>query len=478
MTESVYYNAIALISQLPHHSALKWPLMYHLLRGVDVHTLAKALDMPLNTVKRYVRHVPDQAVLFLAEKPHVKRPRGGDSAGLEAAQAWLREECGTTQSGRTLVVKRTPLTRTGLHQEYCSRTGNAIGWTLFMRACVLERVHFRVGPVDAFTCVLCRQWESDIEKLNEEDSPRAEKERSRLLRLQADHVALLSKQRDAYLKDLERVRESGKFVVITLDFSSITLMGRDYVSDLGVVVCKRGSSGDISRSYHDLIGLQASGRRRDVVFYLFRFLLDQGVLKTGYTYCVWTDSGSSDFHNAGALFGFAFAAHLLQEKGIVLESFNFFGARHGWNDADRHFGAISRTIDHWLAYDAPNDLSLHLDVEQLMRLLRDENRIKNTTPHDCRHVQFPGIDYNSVAGLTACFSFEPGPEAPFQQRDGKYVATISAKVYSESSAGVVKRILGSFLLPEDATKTATARVAKREAAEAARKRKKAEEEKK
>jgi hypothetical protein len=125
---------------------------------------------------------------------------------------------------------------------------------------------------------------------------------------------------------------------------------------------------------------------------------------TASSYTIWSDSGTGDFHNAASVYAFGVVAALLSRHKVELESLNFFAARHGWNDCDRHFGVISRLISQWYAKFATANVSLKLNVDQLMMLLAS---LQRTTGFKCSGIQFPGFLCDSVYSLINFYCYEP-----------------------------------------------------------------------
>lgn len=463
-----------LFNYLPTRSALKHPLMYEMCRGVRPRVVSEHLGKeryPVETVRKYIREKPDMRVLLVSEKP-TKRDRA--SQAVEEARRWLVDECGTTKSGRTLVVKRTPLSRTALWERYRSLHIGGLSFRPFMRACVKERVHFHVGAVDAMSCVVCRSYEAQLAELDGSEAPFDERRRIAILKKQEVHLTNLREQREAYWRHLREVENDTSLGLVTLDFASLVQMDRGHVHDLGCVIATRDEHGKgVHREYVDFLRLPIQGRRRDAVFWVFLELYKRGFLQKR-RYKVWSDFGTSDFHSAPAMYAFAQVAAFLEQSQppVVLESFNFFGARHGWSDADRHFGAISRVITHWFATDATADVTLFLDVNQLMKLMRE--KISNVHVFDCHSVSLPGVFCDSVPDLTLnhCFETVEGP--------GKHdeAVRIVAKRHSSDVLGQSILLPGKLVTPKEAIEVARIKRAKRTAAKAKKKAKEPEKRKK
>jgi hypothetical protein len=465
---TVLANVLNLLKKLPSRSALKRPLVRFLLRGVGAATARDLLDDPkygYDTLYKYLSVPKDSSILLMHEKTGVKRPR--TECQEERAHEWIRNECGTTLSGRKLNVKRTALSRTGLWNHYRTLPLGELGFDKFMEICHAERVHFHVGPCDAMSCVNCRYYESKLEELDSLDTREAEKERCQILAIQADHIACLTKQHEAYREHLERAYADHEFGVISIDFSTLDQSDRGHISDLCVTIAGRAEDGGgLSRMYVDYLGLQTSGRRRDVVLWVILTLQREGFL-TRKQYVLWSDAGTSDFHSAPAMYAFGLAAKVMRmrERPIFFESFNFFGARHGWNDCDRHFGAISHVVTHWFATVAVQDHSTFLDIPTLMELM--ERRMTNTHVFDCRKVEFVGVVCASVPTFTTNYCFETQLEPPSGNTD----VTVLAKSFSNSLGGTLTNLPGYAIKPDVAKSIAGEKVSERVQKKANKKRK-------
>jgi hypothetical protein len=320
-----------------------------------------------------------------------------------------------------------------------------------MKACHKERVHFGVGAVDTMSCPKCRGYEADLEALNGDETTAAEKKRAKILEEQSKHFDHVKSQREAYWAHLKQVESDNNFGIVSMDFSHLVQSDRGTVQDLCCVVTKSKNDGSgVCRTFVDFLGIPCRGRKRDVVFWVLLELKKQGFLEEGMSYAIWSDFGVSDFHSAPAMYAFAAAneALRLQEAGVTLESFNFFGARHGWNDCDRHFGTISRVITKWFAKEATPDPSAILDVPQLMRIL--SNKIQCTHVFDCRAMDIPGVFCNSVPGLTLNHCFETVCSAA---QDGS-VLRIIAKEHSQDPLGRFIDLPGKMVSATDAKRVA------------------------
>ncbi len=142
------------------------------------------------------------------------------------------------------------------------------------------------------------------------------------------------------------------------------------------------------------------GRKRDMVYFALTLLFNRGVFGSFKRVRVWSDAGSSDFRNAPCLYSFL----LLNEvcNGLRFESFNFFGARHGWNDCDRHFGVGKQALDEWMVEVTSFLKELTLDVSVCAQLL---SRLRRTSVFVCTKSKVYGIMDKGVKNLTNHYCF-------------------------------------------------------------------------
>jgi hypothetical protein len=82
---------------------------------------------------------------------------------------------------------------------------------------------------------------------------------------------------------------------------------------------------------------------------------------------------------------------------------NFFAARHGWSDCDRHFGSAKRHISKWMMTTATRKPELTLDVHICHRLIAE---LPNSMSILCSSAKVTGVLHESVKGLTAHYCFK------------------------------------------------------------------------
>lgn len=441
--EAVFGGAVDLVQGLGNKCALKHHLVYALFHHADVSSRAVCAALPEmneNTVKTYLESPGDESLLLRTQNPRApdeKRSRIQHSA--DQAREWIVATCGKTQSGRAAEVRKTPRSVSRLWRTYREKHVNGVSYTVFERLCHEEHVHFGVGKVDSMTCVQCRAWNARLQELEDCDGADEVAERDELMKLIRDHERSISKQREAHWADLDRVLSDDSFGIITVDFSKFETMDRGGVRVLCAVLthrCEDGTSHE--RTYIDFLDLQCSKRRRDTVAWLLIELKQKGLLQAK-EYVMWSDAGTSDFHNAPAVFAFnEIANHFRDNGGPNLASMNFFASRHGWSDCDRHFGAVKRKVNAWYANEAPEDIAQMLDFHQLTKFLQE---MRNTTPIDCRNVRLQGVVCDSVPLLTIRHCFEPNSDLK---------STVAGFVYSSDSAGVSIDLNGKFISYDDA----------------------------
>ena len=100
-----------------------------------------------------------------------------------------------------------------------------------------------------------------------------------------------------------------------------------------------------------------------------------------------------------------FSCNSLFCAGIAFESFNFFGARPGWNNfCDRHFGNAKQALSRWLVEEASQNKTLTLDVRKCGEILA---AMPNTTVLEITTPFIAGAEQQSIKGLTKhyCFRF-------------------------------------------------------------------------
>ncbi len=160
---------------------------------------------------------------------------------------------------------------------------------------------------------------------------------------------------------------------------------------------------------------------------------------------LWSDAGSSDFRNAPCLFSFLQLNSVCD--GVVFESFNFFGARHGWNDCDRHFGTAKQALSRWLVEEASRRKDVKLDVRKCGEILA---ALPNVTVLEITNADIAGAVHPPIKRLTKhyCFRFV----------DAK-TARVSMFSDDETSAKLVLFPEGKWLSAEDAAASAKRRKA-------------------
>jgi hypothetical protein len=285
----------------------------------------------------------------------------------KAASEWVAAECGVTQSGRTESVFKTELGFNQLFLRYQREVADEkqVSVNIFARVAKQRYVHFGVGAVDTMTCVNCRDWTAQLEDIEEklqlDNSERQEKtlqrDRERVAQQLHKHQEARVRQRHAWQSDLQDVRNDSQLMLCVLDFSKFELMDRMTTSVFCVVVIE-SIDGKIQRRYFDFVDIHLSGRKRDVVFYAITWLYQDGVFPAGRRVRLWSDARSGDFRNAPCLHSCLQLNSVC--AGVVFEGFSFFGARHGWNDCDRHFGTGKRALSRWLVEEASRDKALTL----------------------------------------------------------------------------------------------------------------------
>ena len=317
---------------------------------------------------------------------------------------------------------------------------------------VRRPLHIEFSAVDSMTCVQCRSWRARLEELEVEDSKKACEERSKLEYVLEDHANARAQQRRSHDEHEGRVLSEESFAMLTMDGSTKELMNRGKVHIVNVTLCERHEDGtSLKRSYFDFYRLPLSGRKRDALYYVLSYMF-QNDLCSAKRVVVWADAGSSDFHNAPAMYSFVRLANYCAPRGIVLESLNFFAVRHGWSDCDRHFGKIEQSITQWYSDVAPKCKGLFLDVDLLRKLT--EEKLRNTRTFDCQSVHVIGTVCPPVPSLNAFYSFEPAA----RKGNGVGQQRVVAKVWTSSKAGIEMVLDGKLVSHEEAEKMATHRL--------------------
>jgi hypothetical protein len=402
----------SLFALLPRQSALRRPLCRVLLDGLSADELGD-LKLPLKvaTIKRYRNEEVDMEPLLVKRSRVVGMVNVPFSDHTKVAKEWIVAECGVTQSGRTREVFKTELSFNQLFLRYQREVADEkqVSVNIFARLSKQHHVHFGVGAVDTMTCVNCRDWVVRLEELEEEMQLNNSDRRKKSLQQQHEelcdklhhHQDALVRQRHAWRSDLEEVRKNKQLTLCVLDFSTFELMDRKSASVFCVVVTFN-ENGELVRRYYDFVDVHLPGRKRDVVFFALTLLYRRKVFAEGQHVRLWSDAGSSDFRNAPCLYS------CLQLNGVctgvVFEGFSFFGARHGWNDCDRHFGTGKQSMSRWLVEEASCNKALTLDVGKCAEILAG---LHNTTALVCTRAEIAGADHPPVKNLTKhyCFRF-------------------------------------------------------------------------
>lgn len=406
-------NTRALFDNIPANSRLRKPLVAYLCAGMaprEIEKLNLAGVAPL-LGRRYGASKAARNSLqevLVAARHGTKRPRKEKEK--ELAADWIVNKTGRTESGRTRVVKNTPLSRVALYKEYKAEVVQPISKMLFASICSQHHVHFRIHEVDSMTCVVCRRLRANIRRLElllehggtQRQIARRETELQKLRSKQSEHVTVVRAQRQCYLQDCAEVQSSSTLAIFILDYSTFPLMDRQTTKVLCVTVLRHGTNG-LQRHYYDFVGLPLQGRWRDGLMYALTYLRGARQIDDISEAIIWTDAGSGDFRNAPVLFTFANLPQLVPH--IWWRSMNFFAPRHGWNDCDRHFGAAKRSIGAWMDNCASRDPDAFLDAKTCAALIA---RLPHTTAyHVKRNARIVGAISSSIRGLTTHCCFRP-----------------------------------------------------------------------
>lgn len=445
-----------LFGVLPAQSAFRKPLAQLLLADLTVAEI-EGLDLPglsSSTAERYLRDSVDVTELQRKRRRVIQTPSIEDQSRIQRVRQWLLDNFGVTQSGRILTVLKTEMRLTALFHRYVNEVPKPISINRFHGVCKLMHVHFGVGAVDTMSCVLCRDWKSQLEALQSRldsgtcstvISKRLQKEMKRLEDDLRSHEEAFVKQLRSWQHDVETTRSDLTLCLVVLDFSTFDLMDRKTTSVLSLMVLRCDKDRNITRSYFDFVDLPISGRKRDASYFALTGLWSRGVFKGIQRVRLWADAGSGDFRNAPGLYGFVQLEKVC--VGVTFESFNFFGARHGWSDVDRHFGNAKKHIDCWMANEATRDLSLKLDVAMCCRLLA---QMPQCIAFRCSNVKVFGLVADSVPGLIQHYSF---------RRISRTNSLRACKYSSDSddSGKIFDLSHGSFVSAADAAALASAR---------------------
>jgi hypothetical protein len=316
------------------------------------------------------------------------------TAEMASAAFFVSETAGKTKSGRIRTVNKTSRTRHGFFEQYQRESKPPhVSETTFLQICNKMRVHFLVGGTDFMTCTKCREFETEITRLEglslDASSLRQNvQEKIKSVKHQKEiHVGNFLEQRKVYNYQLENVRGNGKEMVLIIDYSTFELMARGKTKVMNATVISQGPNNTLVRMYYDLVGLPISGRPCDGFGYMLLFLNNMCVFAQTTKLHIWSDAGSGDFRNNSTL---CWMRDLVckELKFLELVDMNFFGQLHGWSDSDRHFGAGKQHEEKFMRESASDNPSIFLDVPRLVRLLCD---LKNTHALDCREMVVPGI---------------------------------------------------------------------------------------
>lgn len=446
-----------LFSLLPRQSSLRGPLVRVLLDQVRLEKVQE-LNLPLKieTVKRYRAEEVDISAL-LVKRRKVSGNLSKDFLLKERlASEWIVDECGITQSGRKRRVFKTPLRFTGLFRQYQDQLKEqAVSINIFARLAKQHHVHFRVGAVDTMTCVNCRGWKSEMESvevklgnklLHPAVRTRLKNELTALGAQLESHVNAFLVQFRCWKSDLECLFVNTDLCLMVVDFSTFELMDRKTTS----VFCATlvfSVNGKIRREYFDFVDVLLSGRKRDMFYFAVTLLYNRGVFANFKRVRIWSDAGSSDFRNAPCLYSFLILNEVC--KSVRFESFNFFGARHGWNDCDRHFGVGKQALDNWMVEVASFHKELLLDVSVCASLL---SKLRRTCVFVCTKSKIHGIMHKGVKNLTNHYCFR-ATDCP---------RVISACSFSDSVDGQDFSLEEGYIVkPSDADAEAKKRKAKK-----------------
>ena len=434
-----------LFDVLPRQSALRKPLVRVLLDHLSLDDVCDLqLALKAETVKRYRSEAVDLGPLLIKRRnvDSVCNKAFADRRG--AAENWIVNECGITQSGRLREVLKTELGFNALFRRYCSEAQGAehVSVNVFARLVKDHHVHFGVGAVDTMTCVVCRDLGSQLEEtevnllVEMPDRRRSQllSQRDAVQKKLHDHQEALVRQRRAWSSDLADIRNDTTLCLCVLDFSTFELMDRKTTSVCCVVVIDY-FGGETRRRYFDLVDVHLSGRKRDVVFFAMTLLYQRNVFANGQHVRLWADAGAGDFRNAPCLYSCLQLNSVC--RGITFEAFNFFGARHGWNDCDRHFGTGKQALNRWLVEEASRNKELTLDVTKCAEILAS---LHNTTVLVVSKNKIAGADHPPIKGLTKHYCFR------FANSTTAYVSMFS----DEKSGTPVVFGKGQMLDPTDA----------------------------
>lgn len=232
-----------------------------------------------------------------------------------------------------------------------------------------------------------------------------DKAETELLQAEADlakHMEKVRTQWTCYKAQAAEVKGDPSKCIFVLDYTTYELMDREGVKSLGVTVVRTNGHA-LERKYFDFVDLPIQQRPRDGLYFALTQLAIREELGGVNKAYVWSDAGTGDFHNSPATFAFANLPAVCPQ--IEWLSLNFFAPRHGWNDCDRHFGSVKRSVAAWMADKASQDPRLMLDIPRQVQLL---NSHPNTIAFD-RYRPIYGTIVPAIPGLLENLCFKPIP---------------------------------------------------------------------
>jgi hypothetical protein len=377
-----------LLDSLPRGKSQVRATVYALLfRQMPPELIAELFpSVNLPTVLRYRRLKSVEEFWKRAERTKKRRLNLKQKERQRVALEWIKHEVGRTLSGRTVDVFTTHLTETALYQKYRAVYRNeAVSQTTFSKLASQLRVHYKIGAYDTFSCEKCRDDKWQIEHWNklavELHAKGDEKGAAAAIDNANDYVAhlehhfsMIRRLNHQYRSDLAQLDAETVFVVV--DWTTYELSSRSSVPALVAVVLKK-RDGMISRQYFDFLRPGVAGRKADF-FSTAMQIIFQRVVADGDPAIrrirAYADSGASDFRNNSCVWqlGLLKLAH-----PEVRWEFSFFAPYHGWSDADRHAGAVSRMTAAWYRNSATTNPGLVLTEASLPHLIM--SKLENTT---------------------------------------------------------------------------------------------------
>lgn len=403
-----------LFSYLPEQSSLRKVLVRVLLDDLTLEEVGSLQleGVAVSSVDRYRRDDVDLTLLRTKRRKVQETAEGTREIAKrrESAATWLKENCGKTRSGRILTVQKTELNFWSLFQKYQAEVEKPLSINLFGKVCKEHHVHFGVGIVSTMSCILCRKWGADIEKyedkllrkdLSDWQRKHAETKLGEVNSKLENHLFELVTQTRAWKRDLETLMHDVGLALVVLDYTTLDLFDRKKASMLGVVVLRGSPLGGVIRKYYDFVDVKLSGRKRDGLFFALTFLYRQGAFNGISRARIWSDSGANDFCNAPCIYSFTQVNVFCQD--VFFESMNFFAARHGWSDCDRHFSNCKQQMSKWMMKQATKNRNLNLDVKTAAQIF--VNRLSRTQAFVMTKVTPSGALHATLKGLTKNYSF-------------------------------------------------------------------------